>query len=167
MKQIPCGLGKFALVDDADYNWLSHYMWTTDSHGYATIDLRLSTLCDAPIPKGGCISMHRLILGLKNGQGHKKQGDHKNHSILDNRRNNLRICTPSQNHGNQLLQQNTTSRYKGVYWNKQCKKWLAQIKIDGKKIYLGLFNNERTAAFAYNLAAKKHFKNFALLNKIG
>ena len=164
MKQIPCGSGKFALVDDADYNWLSQYMWTTDIDGYVVINFPNSILCDCPMPNTTTY-MSRLILGLNKGD--KRQGDHRNHNKLDNRRDNLRVCTSSQNQGNRKLQQNTTSQYKGVYWHKLTGKWLAYIGVNNKKIHLGLFDNERTAAFAYNLAAKEHFKNFALLNKIG
>jgi len=168
MKQIPCGYGNFALVDDTDYTWLIQYMWTTQD-GYAVVDRRLSLLCQASMPYSMSenIYMHRLILDLQNEQGHEKGGDHRNHNRLDNQRDNLRVCTPSQNQGNRKLQENTTSQYKGVCWHKCTGKWLARICINNKKIHLGYFDNERTAAFAYNLAAKKYFKNFALLNKIG
>ena len=165
-KKIPVGSGKFALVDDADYDWLNQYMWYTDHYGYVMISFSRSILAHAPIPDVAStgISMSRLILELEPGD--KREADHINHNILDNRRNNLRICTSSQNQGNRKIQKNTTSQYKGVYWHKLTGKWLAQITINRKHIHLGLFDNERTAAFAYNLAAKRHFKEFAFLNKI-
>jgi len=59
-----------------------------------------------------------------------------------------------------------TSKYKGVYWSKPNKKWHAKIgRKEGSK-HIGSYENERTAALAYNLAAKKYYGKFALLNKI-
>jgi len=162
MKKIPLMTGRdFALVDDADYDWLNQYLWGTTPGGYPIIS-RNNLLFLADIPTGQ--SMSRMILGLEPGDS--RQADHKNHNILDNQRKNLRICTPSQNRGNSKIMSGFTSKYKGVSWKKQAKKWIAEIQVKGKHIHLGSFENERTAAFAYNLAAKRHFGKFALLNDL-
>lgn len=60
-----------------------------------------------------------------------------------------------------------TSKYKGVHWYKQSKKWMVQIRLNDKQIYLGLFEREDDAARAYNKKAKEIFGEFACLNKIG
>jgi len=162
-KKIPVGFGKFALVDDTDYDWLNQFMWRVDSQGYVASDWGMSFLCDIPVPDTTTL-MSRLILGLEVGD--KQEADHINHNILDNRRENLRIASRSQNHGNEKIGSGKTSRFKGVHWEKQSKKWHAQIGLGKKMIHLGLFDNEKHAAHAYNLAARRHFKEYALLNKI-
>ncbi len=165
MKKILTDSGH-TFVDDEDYDWLNQYQWNTVLSGdiryrYIVLSENNNQLEDG-MYYGMPIS--RLILGLKYGD--PRQADHINHNVRDNQRSNLRICTSTQNHGNQKIRAGGTSRYKGVYWKKHIKKWVAQIKIERKIKYLGVFDSERTAAFAYNLAAKKHFKKFALLNKI-
>lgn len=162
MKQIKLTQGQFALVDDADYDWLNQRKWyaAKDYSGdfYATRNFT----CAAN--KQHSIRMSRAILGLKRGD--LRKGDHINHNTLDNRRANLRICTNQQNSMNQKSTQNTTSRFKGVSWYKARKKWMTQIYVNGKTKHLGYFIVEEKAAQAYNIAAKKYHKNFAFLNII-
>ncbi len=117
MKQINLTQGKVALVDDADYIWLNQWKWYAVNfrgHFYA-----------ARKEKGRHLYMAREILGL--GREDKRQVDHKNHSALDNRRANIRICTHLENLRNQKPYQNSSSRFKGVYYYKKTEKWLAQI----------------------------------------
>ncbi len=162
MRKIPLGLGKYTLVDDADYDWLNQYMWNFDTSGYAQNDVQGSKLCGITVSP--ISSMHRLILGLELGD--KRQADHVNHIPSDNRRCNLRICTCSQNQQNRILRTDTFSQFKGVTWHKPTKKWVARITIKGKRKHLGCFSKEKYAAQAYNLAAKRYYKKFAFLNKI-
>jgi len=163
MKKIPLGSGKYALVDDVDYDWLNQYIWKADSNGYVVNAISRSLLCDIPCSPEHF--MHRLILGLKFGD--PREVDHINHIVHDNRRCNIRICTHAQNAHNRKIKEGGSSKYKGVYWHKQDKKWEAHISIDGKVKYLGQSDSEKRAAQMYNLAAKKYFGKFALLNKIG
>ncbi len=163
MKKILTDLGH-TFVDDEDYDWLNQYQWNTGLSGdiryrYIVLSENNNQLEDG-MYYGMPIS--RLILGLKYGD--LRQADHINHNVRDNRRSNLRICTPSQNRANSISQIKTGSQYKGVY--NQHGKWTARITIDRQRKFLGSFESERGAAFAYNLAAKKYFKKFALLNKI-
>jgi hypothetical protein len=90
--------------------------------------------------------------------------DHRNTNGLDNRRSNLRLATYSQNNCNKAKRKNTSSRYVGVCFNKQLKRWGAYIKPQGKKIFLGYFDNEIDAAHAYDAAARKYHGEFARLN---
>lgn len=90
--------------------------------------------------------------------------DHVNHDGLDNRKQNLRNCTTLQNSRNQRSRKYTTSKYKGVCFNKNRKKWNVKIQIDGSSKHLGYFTDEIDAARAYDEAAKKYYGEFACLN---
>lgn len=108
--------------------------------------------------------LHRLITKC---QDKNMVVDHINHNTLDNRKENLRICTKSENVRNQEKStRNTSSIYKGVWYNKHRKKYIAEIKVNQKKINLGRFLSIKEAAKAYNDAATKYFGKFAYLNKI-
>lgn len=104
--------------------------------------------------------MHRAILNVPKGY----KTDHRNHNGLDNRKQNLRIATNSENQQNQKIRKNGTSQYKGVSWNSKHKLWYAQIKLNNKVKWLGDYKNEIEAAKAYDEAAKELFGEFALTN---
>ncbi len=89
--------------------------------------------------------MHRLILSADKTQ----QVDHINRNGLDNRRDNLRFATPSQNIYNRGLQENNTSGFMGVVWNASANKWQAQIGVNNRLKYLGLFLTKEDAGDAY------------------
>lgn len=108
------------------------------------------------------IHMHRLILGLDSRD--TRLCDHKNGNGLDNRRANLRIATTSQNLANRGKTRRNTSGYKGVMWFKRKRKWYARIRVSGKSVHLGYFDDPIDAAKAYDDAALKHFGEFAKTN---
>jgi hypothetical protein len=87
--------------------------------------------------------------------------DHINGNTLDNRQENLRICTRAENCRNIKRSGKYTNPYKGVYYNKQNKRWRAQIKVNSEKIYLGIFISPEEARDAYIAAAKKYHGEFA------
>lgn len=92
--------------------------------------------------------------------------DHKNGNTLYNRKANLRICSQQQNCFNRKIAGNNSSGYKGVIWNKQTKKWISRIKINGNSIHLGTFLTREEAALAYNKKAMELFDSFAVLNEV-
>ena len=161
MKEIQLTQGKVALVDDQDYEVLAQHKW------YAYKDWRtwyarwhMPTVAG----KRTVVLMHRVIMGAAPGQ----QVDHWDGDGLHNWRKNLRYCTTAENQHNQRHKQaGSTSHYKGVCWHKNAGKWAARIKVNYKRIWLGLYGLESDAARAYNAAAVKHFGEFASLNEIG
>ena len=159
MKQIVLTQGQYALVDDADYDWLNQYKWCAVNMKGNFYAVRMSPRRNG---KQNKILMHRQILGLE--EGDKRQGDHINHNTLDNRRDNIRICTQQENHMNRKSRPNTSSRFKGVSWCSRTKKWMAQIRINRKQIFLGRFRFEELAALSYDFAALKYFREFANFN---
>lgn len=152
MKTIPLTRGKIALVDDLDFEELSKYKWHAVWDGYNWYAAHGHK----------CIKMHRVILGLKSGDG--KLTDHKNSNSLDNRRCNLRFCTNAENLRNSNKYKGNTSGFKGVSWHKLIRKWLSRLCYNYKIIHLGYFDSKIEAAYAYDRAAIKYFGEFAKLN---
>ena len=91
--------------------------------------------------------------------------DHRDLDRQNNPIGNLREATSTQNHANMPKQKNNTSGYKGAFWNKTAKKYMAQIKVNGKHKYLGYFDSPRMAALKYNFAAEEAFGKFARFNQ--
>lgn len=157
-EKIPLPQGKFALVDDEDFETLAQFRWGI-SNGYATRRLKRKTL-----PCGKRVQcdqkMHRLIMGEPKG----RQIDHINENKLDNRKENLRIATAGQNRCNITKKKNNTSGFKGVVWDKDRQKWISQIRSKSKNHSLGRFKTKEEAALAYDVAATKLHGEFAKLN---
>ena len=106
--------------------------------------------------------MHRFLLGLSLNDGILT--DHRNLNGLDNRQNNIRRCNRAQNGQNTQSREDTTSRFKGVCWDKLNKKWESRIGIKNKTKYLGRFIQEELAALAYDFAAMRYHREFANFN---
>lgn len=106
--------------------------------------------------------MHREIIKVDDG----KFVDHINHNGLDNRKANLRPATQTENNRNRrkARRKKFGSKYKGICWNKNEKRWTARIMYNRKSKYIGIFDDEIVAAKAYDRAAKKHHGEFAALN---
>lgn len=141
-KFIELSRGLHALVDAADYEWLSAMRWRAS---------KSRTKFYAVYTNGkSVVQMHRLILPPPDGLFI----DHINGNSLDNRRCNLRLATRAQNNANRPR---VGGGYKGVSLDRKTGKWLAFI-------YLGMFDSAEAAAAAYDKQAESlhgefHFKN--------
>ncbi len=87
--------------------------------------------------------------------------DHKDRNPLNDRIDNLRVATRSQNQWNSVIASSNTSGYKGVWWDASKKKWVAAIRVNGKRIYLGCFQDPSEACAAYVKAAIEYHGEFA------
>jgi hypothetical protein len=152
MKQIPLTQGKFAIVDDADYERLSKFRWFYNGK-YAVRQNRIDGVGQR------IVFMHREIMQTPDGM----QTDHANGDKLCNLRRNLRSCTRSQNGHNAGLRKTNTSGFKGV--SVAFGKWKAQIGVNGKKVYLGLFSTPEEASLAHDTAEKENYGNFSVVNR--
>lgn len=153
MKTIPLTQGQFALIDDPDFEALSKFKWFAckRKHGFYA----------ARYEGRKFIMMHQEILQVPKGI----EVDHKNGDELDNQRDNLRAATKQQNaRAFRTLNKNKSSKYRGVSWEQQTRKWKAQITISGKTTSIGRYDVQMKAALAYDQAALRHFGEFVHLN---
>lgn len=144
MKKIPLTRNQEALVDDADYDWLSEWTW------YAQWNTHTKSFYAVRWEAGLMIWMHREILGLP--RGGSLYGDHKDHDTLNNARCNLRAVTGSENQWNRR-------GVKGYTWHKASGKYMAQIGIGGGVTKcLGYFDDPNEAHAAYVAAKAEYHK---------
>lgn len=152
MKLIALTQGKYAIVDDEDFEWLNQWKWCADNHQFTFYAVRTSEKTK--------IYMHSFIIKAKDGY----EIDHRNNNGLDNQRHNLRVCTHIQNCHNGTSHKDSTSNYKGVSWYKNYQNWNAKICHNYKIKNLGYYESEIEAAKAYDEKAKELFGEFAKLN---
>ncbi|HUO49385.1 MAG TPA: AP2 domain-containing protein [Acidimicrobiales bacterium] len=144
-----------AVVDDVDVPLVLAHTWHANP-GAHTIYVRTQVA-------GRKVYLHALILPSA------VQVDHVDRNGLNNRRSNLRPAAQRLNAANQpgrLVQggRQTTSRFKGVSWDRVAGRWRAQVTVDGRMRYLGRFADEVAAAQAYDAAALGIWGEFAALN---
>jgi hypothetical protein len=105
--------------------------------------------------------VHRIIF-LWNHGDLPKYVDHIDRNKSNNKIENLRPASKSQNAINSKLRSTNKSGFCGVYWNKRKAKWHVRLKIDGKSHHLGYFDCLKTAGKTYKEACKLHFKEFSV-----
>ena len=151
------GSSRCGLVDDDDYDRVSVNSWrlqvNASGNEYAVHDVRRNGKVEKDL-------LHRVVLLAPVGS----LVDHKNRDGLDNRRDNLRIATVSQNLGNRISTPNRTSKYKGVSWDSSRGKWRVSLRCNKINYELGRFDSEEVAAKAYDAKAVIVWGEFALLN---
>jgi len=140
MKKIPLSRGMEAIVDDADYAWLSQFNWSVVKKGRFYYAVMWNGVRK--------ISMHRMILGLGFNDG--LDGDHKNHRTLDNRRTNLRAVTRQENTFN--------SNHNGYTYEKRSGRFRTRIMVDGKSLHIGRYQTPEEARAAYLEAKAEYHK---------
>ncbi|MGA2092115.1 MAG: HNH endonuclease [Sedimentisphaerales bacterium] len=158
-RRIYLGEGEYTIVDPDIYYKYRHIKWFltgNKTNYYAACSVK-NGLGETTTKR-----LHRIIMNAPDGL----LVDHKNRKGLDNRIANLRLATHSENCCNREKMRHSTSQYKGVYCEKRRgrEQWRANIRFNGKRIFLGYFNNEIDAAKAYDAAAKKYHRIFARLN---
>jgi hypothetical protein len=157
MKTIPLTRGLEAIVDDDDFERFGHFKWHAHvvyNGFYAARKLSSTKL----------LYLHREILPLPKPM----EVDHKNRNKLDNRKENLRSATRSQNAFNRapykIKSKPGASGFRGVRWYGRLKKWTAEIRSGGKLFYLGMFHDPAIGALAYDCAAIRLHRELAYLN---
>jgi hypothetical protein len=153
-KQIFLSKGKIAIVDDEDYEWLSQWRWYCIEGRYTAYAARTDN------KNKKTVYMHKEILGVQNGV----IVDHKNRDGLLDTKDNLRICSYSQNAINRKKNKNNTSGYRGVFFDKKNGAYRAKIVVDGKIYRMGNFSSAVEAAVEYDKVAKEVSGEFANLN---
>ena len=149
---VPLSQGKFAKIDLDDIDKVKNYNWIALKDGYTFYAKRMEDRRH--------IYMHNVIMNMKVCG----RIDHISRNGLDNRKQNLRVATLSQNNANKCkINKDTTSIYKGVT-KRTPTRWESSIKCNHKYYYLGTFNNEIEAAVAYDRKALELFKEFARTN---
>jgi hypothetical protein len=160
MKQIPLTQGKFAIIDDDDFEKVNQYKWYAKSRRNKHSDSFVAARNVRKDKKQITQLMHNLILPIGiDGL----EIDHISNDPLDNRKVNLRLITHIQNMRNQKSFYGA-SKYKGVTTGKSTSKFIAQIKCNYKQIYIGRFDSEIDAALAYDRKARELFGEFANTN---
>jgi len=152
MKEIKLSNGNIALIDDDDFEMVSKWKWQENQRGYAKGKVRIND-------DWKTVSMHRFIMKPPSD----KVVDHINHNKLDNRKSNLRICTPQQNSAN-VPKLSKTKNYKGVRYKNGG--YEASLVVKGEYKYIGSYSSEIAAANAYNYYAKQYNGEFAYLNNL-
>jgi hypothetical protein len=148
---IPLSGGKSAAqVDEADFAVLSERKWKLHKDGYAYRTERQNG-------RYVNVYMHRAILGITD----KRRVDHINRDKLDNRRENLRAATQSQNLHNSGKPKHNRSGHKGVYWMNKRNRWCAQIRVDGHHYHLGVHATLDDALAAYEAGRRRLLGEFA------
>jgi len=125
-------------IDKEDLEKVKGYKWSLNNDNYVLTRINKKTL----------LFLHHLILGRKRGF----DVDHINHDTLNNRKQNLRFATRSQN--------NINSKAKGYFWDKKSKKWHVKTKVNKKEIDLGYFIDEQDAKRVAVEARQKYHKEF-------
>ena len=148
----------YCLVSKEDYEHLSKLKWSQNKKGYVC-----STINGVPW------NIHRYIMIVlrKMNLVSKQLVDHINNNKADNRRENLRVCTSTENARNKKKKENTSSKYICVSYEKTLCKWIARLKLGGgKKDLRAQYEKEDHAAYQVNLWVEEYKLEFAKVNEV-
>ena len=159
MKEIKLTQGKVALVDDEDFEYLNQFKWFAVKDKCTFYAIRNARKEDGTRTT---VKMHRIVMKTPEGM----EVDHKDGDGLNCQKYNMRNCTHAQNMINKKIGVIGTSKFKGVCWYPNYKKWRVQITMKNKKISLGYYSSEKEAALIYNGKAVELHGEFARINII-
>lgn len=134
--------------DLEDYDKIKDYCWRTSRVGKNKRQKTLRAYINKKF-----VTFH-IHLGYKNY-------DHINRNELDNRKENLRPATKSQNAQNNSISVNNTSGFTGVHWDKRLNKWCSRININKKRVLLGYFDKKEDAIVSRLQAEAIYYKEFS------
>ena len=154
MKKIQLSRGKFAIIDDSDFDSVSQYKWSYDPKGYAFTNW-------GKRPNRRIMYLHRFLMSPVKGQ----ECDHINQDKLDNRRENLRTCSRIENSRNRKVFKNLTG-FKGVARHIRDGLFSARVLHKGQIYSGGYHKTALEAAKKYNEIALKLHGEFASLNNV-
>ena len=151
--------GKTSEIDEADVDLLS-YRWYCFSGGRSTTPYAVRKV------NGKMTFLHRVIMERAIGRHllSCEVVDHIDGDGLNNRLSNLRVASRRQNSMNRRRGTNNTSGYVGVYWDKHSHKWRSDIHPNGKRVYIGRFDDPIDAAIAHDNVARQFYGEFARTN---
>ncbi len=142
---VPLTRGYEAIIDAADVPLVEGFNWIAFVRPHTVYVISSRKTGNTP----STIYLHRLIMGAPVGL----EVDHVDCNGLNNRRNNLRFASKSQNAHNQRIRSNNRSGVKGVSFNKKRGLWVAHIKIQYKSRTIGSFRTIEEASAAYAAAS--------------
>lgn len=149
MKEITLSDGSVMMVDDDSFDFVNRWKWKRHVNGYAC-----RTGWDKERQTWTCILVHRLLMGETASR--QIVIDHINGNKLDNRKENLRIVSQTQNNYNRhVIDSRNTSGFTGVSWDKARGKWMAKTKHNGKIVYIGRYESAEAANLAYQEVVKQ------------
>jgi len=147
---IPTRYGDLMVSDDRWHDCMQ-YTWSKTREYYRTII------------DGKMVKLHHYIMGVS---GDSVLIDHIDHNPRNNKDDNLRLSNSVNNNHNRAKKQNSSSQYQGVSFYKLRNKFRATIRKEGTTYRLGSFDDEGSAAKAYNVKAQELYGEFANLNII-
>jgi hypothetical protein len=142
--------GECFIIDKTDLQQVKNHRWWIDYNGYFTTEIN-----------GKRYLLHNFLMGLEKSN---YVVDHIDRDKKNNSRSNLRICTPKENSRNRSKPTSNSSGFVGVCYHINNHKYYASIKVNGRNIHIGTFDNKIDAAIARDIAAIKYFGEYAFLN---
>jgi hypothetical protein len=162
-RQIPLTKKLYAIVNEDQYEYLMQWYWFAKWERSAQCYYAARARHKEEQGAKGFVLLHRLISGADRATAVSRT-DHINRNSLDNRRNNLRVCSQAENLRNRAAPRANTSGFKGVSWHKKAGKWVARLVFEGKYHHLGLFTRAEDAAHIYDETVIRLHKEFAWTN---
>lgn len=163
MKTIPLTRGKYAIVDDEDFDRLNRHKWQAVTMKFKESEVwyarRMTSLKDGPRK---AVFMHREVTGAVMPM----VVNHRDFDGLNNQKSNLDVTSYSANARWKRKAPGTSSRFKGVTWNKSEGRWMTTIRFGGGSRTLGYFDDEEEAALMYDVAAQILFGDEAFINGV-